>query len=94
MKYIGNPGELDIESAKIFSKQRIDVFNAEDDFFNDICCPYNIPDNKDIIINDRRNDIYQNATFCQNGCIYEGINYNLMAANCLCNPIFSSRRRK
>ena len=88
MKYIGNPGELDIESAKIFSKQRIDVFNAEDDFFNDICCPYNIPDNKDIIINDRRNDIYQNATFCQNGCIYEGINYNLMAANCLCNPCF------
>ena len=39
----------------------------------------------DIIISDRRNNIYQNVTFCQNGCTYNGINYNLMAANCLCD---------
>ena len=88
MKYIGYLDELDIESAKIFSKQGIDVFNAADDFFNDIFHIYDISDNKDIIINDRRNDIYQNATFCQKGCTYNGINYNLMAANCICNSSF------
>ena len=39
---------------------------------------------KDIILKDRRNDIYRNVTFCENGCIYNGINYNLKFANCIC----------
>ena len=85
MSYIGDAEELDIESAKSLSEQGIDVFNANDDFFNDICHDYSNTDGKDIIINDRRNDIYQNATFCQKGCSYSGINYELMAANCICN---------
>ena len=85
MKYIGDADELNIESAKILSEQGIDVFNAADDFFNDICHSYDNPDGMDIIISDRRNNIYQNVTFCQNGCTYNGINYNLMAANCLCD---------
>ena len=84
MKYIGDVEQLDIDSAKSLSNQGIDVFNANDDFFNDICHKYDSSDGKDIILNDRRNDIYQNVTFCQDGCTYNGINYNLMAANCLC----------
>ena len=54
MKYIGDIKELDIESAKILSEQGIDVFNASDEFFNDICHPYESSDGKDIIIDDRR----------------------------------------
>ena len=34
---------------------------------------------------DRRTDIYQNISFCQNDCKYNGMNYNLMVANCICN---------
>ena len=85
MKYIGDANELNIDSAKSFSEQGIDVFNVNDDFFNDICQDFNNIDGKDIIINDRRTDIYQNATFCQKGCSYYGINYELMAANCICD---------
>ena len=86
MKYIGDAeGQLDMESAKSLSNQGIDVFNANDDFFNDICHPYDNSDGIDIIINDRRNDIYQDATFCQDGCTYNGIDYNLKAANCICD---------
>ena len=74
------------------SEQGIDVFNARDEFFNDICYPYDNPDGMDIIINDRRSDIYQNATFCQDGCSYFGMNYNLMVANCKCDSsIFQER---
>ena len=69
---------MDFNSAKSFSEKGIDVFNAADKFFNDICHNYDIYGNKDIIINDRRTDIYQNATFCQYGCKYKGVNYNLM----------------
>ena len=84
MKYIGDTEKLDIQSAKILSNQGIDVFNAADDFFNDICYQYDSHDNKDIILNDRRNDIYQNVTFCEDGCIYNGMNYTLLTANCIC----------
>ena len=89
MKYIGDATkELNIESAKSLSKQGIDVFNASNEFFNDICYEYESKDGKDIILNDRRTDIYQNATFCQAGCSYLGMNYNLMVANCKCDSSF------
>ena len=85
MKYIGDVTELNIESAKSLSTQGIDVFNADDDFFNDICHPFDNPNGTDIILKDRRNDIYQNVSFCQNGCSYSGVDYDLMAANCICD---------
>ena len=85
MKYLGDVNQLDFNSSKLLSEQGIDVFNASNDFFNDICYQYNNKYGKDIILDDRRNDIYQNATFCQDGCTYNGIDYDLMAANCLCN---------
>ena len=85
MKYIGDAKELDIQSAKSLSEQGIDVFDASNAFFNDICYPYESPDAKDIILNDRRKDIYKNATFCEDGCSYLGMNYTLMFANCECD---------
>ena len=82
MKFIGDIEELDIQSAMDLSSQGIDVFNPNDDYFNDICQEYDNSDGKDIIIKDRRTDKYQNATFCQEGCTYDGINYTLKTANC------------
>ena len=88
MKYIGNVEELDIESSKKFSNLGINVFNPSDKFFNDLCHPYDNPDNKDITLIDRRIDFYQNVTFCQDGCTFTGINYTLQIANCLCNTSY------
>ena len=88
MKYIGDVEELDIESAMSLADQGVDVFNANDDFFNDICTNYDNTDGTDIVIKDRRTDIYQNASFCQSGCIYNGMNYDLMIANCLCDSSY------
>ena len=39
---------IDIQTAKEFSEQGIDVFNAKDKFFNDICHPFNSKDGIDI----------------------------------------------
>ena len=78
MKFMGDTDKIVLNAAKILSEQGIDIFNPEDDFFNHICYPYNNPNKKDIIINDRRNDIFQNITFCQTGCCrYVGINLSL-----------------
>jgi len=50
MKFIGNYEGIDINTAKLYSDQGIDVFDASDNFFNDICHPYNSPNNRDIFI--------------------------------------------
>ena len=88
MKYIGDVEELNIQSAKDLANQGIDVFNASDEFFNDICHQYDNTEGKDVILEDRRTDIYQNATFCQDGCSYKGMNYDLMVANCICDSSY------
>ena len=86
MKYIKDLEEqLNIEKAMNLAEQGIDVFNASDDFFNDLCHQYDNIGGKDIIINDRRNEIYKNVTFCQIGCKYNGLDYELMIANCICD---------
>ena len=85
MKYIGDVEKLDILSAKNLASQGVDVFNPKDEFFNNICFQYNNSDGIDIILNDRRTDIYQNASFCQDGCTYSGTNYELMSVDCICD---------
>ena len=88
MKYIKDVEKLDIQSAFNLANIGVDVFNASDDYFNDICHNYENSDGKDIIIKDRRNDIYQNVSFCQKGCKYNGIDYDLVTANCICDSSF------
>ena len=85
MSYIGDIKELDIQSALSLGRKGIDVFNPNDDYFNDICKVIDNDDGKDLIIKDRRADIYQNATFCQKGCSYSGVNYELLTADCICD---------
>ena len=75
IKYIEDANKIDINKAKILSEQGIDMFNLKDNFFNDICYPNDNPNKKDIIINYRKDDIFQNITFCQDACKYDGINY-------------------
>ena len=74
---------LDINELLDYGKKNIDILNAKDDFFNDICYPYS-ENGDDIIIGDRRKDIYKNFSLCQEGCTYQGIDYEnlLVACNC------------
>ena len=64
MKYLGDVAEeLNINTAKSYAESGVDVFNASDGFFNDLCHKYDNKDGIDIIIKDRRTDIYKNVTF-------------------------------
>ena len=85
MKYIGDLENVNILEAIGLAEQGIDVFNASDSFFTDICYPYTSEQNTDVILSDRREDLYQNVSFCGDECIYDGIDYELMAANCICD---------
>ena len=85
LKYLGDVEKLNINSAKNYADLGVDIFNASSDYFNNICFQYKNDDGKDIVVNDRRKDIYQNVSFCQDGCMYNGMNYDLMIANCICD---------
>lgn len=84
MKIVSDLEDIDFDSAMDYADQNIDVFNAQDNFFNDICHPYQ--SDIDIILEDRRIDLFQNVTFCGDNCIYKGMNYEIMVANCGCTP--------
>ena len=77
--------ELNFDSAENLANKGIDIFNPNDSFFNDLCHKFDNEKGKDIILTDRRNEIYQNSTFCEDGCSYSGIDYYLMTAICICD---------
>ena len=83
MKYIGDNNEININTAEDFAEKGVDVFNASDEFFNDKCKYYD--HDVDIIIKDRREDIFQNVNFCGDKCAYNGMNYSLNIAICSCD---------
>ena len=61
-----------------------DIFEPNDKLYNDICANYSI-DNKDTTLSERRKHLYQNVSFCDEGCKYVNINYNKNIINCECN---------
>ena len=51
--------------AKLFEDQGYDIYNKNSSFYNDFCTPASVGEN-DIIINDRKKDIYpNNVTLCK-----------------------------
>jgi len=85
MKYIEDIPYIDLNEAKELYDKGIDVFKESESFFNDICYPYKSNSSSDIILADRRTDLFQNITFCDEGCIDNGIDYKLMIVNCICD---------
>ena len=84
IKYeIKKPSLLNKDMISHYSDMNIDIFNIEDQFFNDICIPFS-NENSDIILKDRILDIYQNYSLCDNNCKFESINLELMSVSCSC----------
>ena len=71
--------------AKNLSKYSINIYNEDDEFFNDICFPFNYQKKSDVILKDRRKNFFQNVTLCEDGCIFKSINFNNDTINCECN---------
>ena len=75
-----------IDLAKHLKEQGYDLFNSYDDFYNDICSPYNSYNDTDVILNDRKNDFYiSNITLCEENCKYEEFLIEPLKAKCNCD---------
>ena len=64
------------------------IFNENDSFYNDICATYTTQNGTDILLSDRKKDIYevsQSQTMCQTGCELESYNTTTKKAKCNCS---------
>ena len=83
INYQLNKSGINLTKASYYSELGIDIYNIEDEFFNDICYPYS-EHNSDIILKDRISDIYENYSLCENNCKYDKINMTYYTATCKC----------
>ena len=49
-------------------KQGINIFNASDDFYTDLCYHFESPNGKDVPIKVRLKAFFPNITLCEEGC--------------------------
>lgn len=75
-------------AKKMFDELNVDLYNAKDKFFNDICVPYSESGNGDVVLKDRREYLYLNFTLCDKGCSFIGFDYNTSRSKCQCNLYF------
>ena len=74
--------------AKSLTDSGYNIFDENDTFYNDICSTYTSENGTDILLSDRKKDIYsttQNATLCQTGCELESYNSTSKKAKCNCD---------
>ena len=71
-------------TLQLLEEQKIDIFDKDGDFYNDICFHFNSPNGKDATLQDRMKSFYPNITLCDDGCKIKGTNLTTMRAECEC----------
>ena len=90
------PVDLDSETISLYdslNEYGYNLFDSNDSFYNDICTVYNSENDKDIILNDRKNIIYKkngNKSLCQDDCTLRGYNSTNKKAICQCSAQIDS----
>jgi len=72
------------------SESGYNLFNQSDPFYNEICTPYTTINRTDILLSDRKIDIYSksgNEALCQKGCELLSYDENTKKAKCKCKII-------
>ena len=84
------PAKIDNETLFLYERLKsygYNLFDADDKFYNDICTKYTTENNTDMLLSDRKNDIfskYGNKSICQDGCYLGSYNNSLEEATCQC----------
>ena len=81
---IKNTEGMDIDLAIELAELGIDIYDSQDDFFNDLCYSFTSVSKTDVILNDRRTDYFRNISFCEENCEYSGIDLEKKKVNCTC----------
>ena len=84
-----NNSNVNLSYSELMSNLGIDVFNSEDNYFNDICEPSK-GENADLTLNHRREKQFIEVNICEEGCEYNGVNYTTLKAICNCDVSVSN----
>ena len=93
---INTPVNIGSEMEEIYNSlnnEGYNLFNNEDSFYQDICTSYTSLSGTDMILSDRKKDIYGAAsdmTMCQTGCSLESYNSTTKKAKCNCDTSSTS----
>ena len=85
------PVNLDSDTLSIYdslSESGYNLFDSEDDFYNDICSTYTSANGTNMTLEDRKKEMYSvsgNITMCQSGCIFESYDKKTKKAKCVCD---------
>ena len=88
---VNTPIKLSTETVSLYnslSESGYNLFDSEDDFYNDICATYTSENGTDMTLEDRKEEIYSssgNITMCQSGCTFELYNETTKKAKCNCD---------
>ena len=69
---------------KELKNKSINIFDSEDDFYNDVCFKYTTPNNTDIYLQDRREKYYITDPLCETGCKQVGYDNITERVICIC----------
>ena len=75
---------INLKLAKSMKEKEIDIYNGEDSFFNDFCLNFTSANKTDVTLKDRREDYFQNISYCEKGCTYLGIDLEKFRVECGC----------
>ena len=64
--------------------QGYDIYNPNDIFYEDLCTPFDNENLSDVLIDDRKNDYYDNISLCESNCEYQEINTENRKVKCSC----------
>ena len=78
------PSQESLSKINKLSEYGYDLYNINDDFYQDICASFTSDNGTDILLSDRRNDYYENVSLCENDCVYVGYNLSSKRVQCEC----------
>ena len=87
---VNTPVNISNEMEEIYnslSESGYNLFDSEDDFYQDICSTYTTANGTDMLLSDRKKDIYsttEDKSLCQTGCELESYNSTTKKAKCNC----------
>ena len=88
---INVPSQLDENTINLYNNLILygyNLFDSFDEFYNDICSQYTSVNNTDILLKDRKENIFilnANVSLCQSGCVFKSFNSSLKKVFCECN---------
>ena len=76
--------KLNQDTFDTLSKIGVNAFNADDNFYNDVCMNFTAENGRDILLKDRLSEYYQTISYCSDECKTISITKNGSYITCSC----------